>query len=190
MPYTTRKTLLEAIKDGDEVSWREFYDTYRPLIILHGSDYKLAADENEELVQMVLLDVFRTCQSFRYDRSQGRLRDYLRRIISGKAIDILRKRRVNHVSSEVLDNHAADDSLLECAWQNEWQVHLLSQAINLLRSQLEPATFQAFELHVINERPAKEVATFLGISIGMVYVAKSRAVKKLRTIIQELQDEI
>ena len=190
MPYTTRKTLLEAIKDGDEVSWREFYDSYRPLIILHGSDYNLAVDEREELVQMVLLEVFRKCQSFRYDRNQGRLRDYLRRIISGKAIDILRKRKVNHVSDDELDHYPDNDSLLERAWQNEWQEHLLSQAINILRVQLEPATFQAFELHVINERPAKEVATFLGISVNMVYVAKSRSVKKLRSIIQELQESI
>lgn len=190
MIYTTRKTLLEAIKDGDDVSWHEFYDTYRALIILHGSDYKLAVDEKEELVQMVLLEIFRKCKTFHYDRSQGRLRDYLRRIIGGKAVDILRQRKTNHVSADVLDYHHDRDSLLEQAWESEWQVHLLSQAINVLRSQLEPVTFQAFELHVINEKPAKDVAMFLDISVNMVYVAKSRSVKKLRSIIQELQEAI
>ena len=190
MIYSTRKTLLEAIKEGDDVSWHEFYVTYRPLIILHGSDYKLTADEKEELVQMVLLEIFQKCKSFHYDRSHGRLRDYLRRIIGGKAIDILRRRKTDHVSDEVLNFHPDRESLLEEAWENEWQGHLLSQAINILRTQLEAITFQAFELHVINEKPAKEVATFLNISINMVYVAKSRSVKKLRSIIYELQETI
>ncbi len=190
MNYTTRQTLLEAIKDGGEVSWREFYVAYRPLIILRGSDFQLTADEKEELVQMVLLEIFHKCKSFHYDRTQGRLRDYLRKLIGGKAVDILRKRKNNHVSADVLNSHPDKDSLLEQAWENEWQGHLLSQAMDILRNKLEPITFQAFELHVISEKSAKEVALFLNISINMVYVAKSRSVKKLRSIIRELQETI
>jgi len=190
MIYTTRKTLLEAIKDGDEVSWHEFYDTYRPLIILHGKDYKLSVEENEELVQMILLEIFHKCKSFHYDRGLGRLRDYLRKIIGRKAVDILRRRKNNLVSVDVLNDQLAEESLLEQEWESEWQMHVLSQAINILRTQLEPITFQAFELYVINEKPVKDVARFLDISVNMVYVAKSRAVKKLRSIIQELQEAI
>jgi len=190
MIFTTRKTLLEAIKDGGEVSWREFYAAYRPLIILRGSDYQLTVDEKEELVQLVLLEIFHKCKSFQYDRSQGRLRDYLRKIIGCKAVDILRKRKNNHVSDDVLNFHPDDDSMLEQAWEREWQGHLLSQAMDSLRNILEPITYQAFELHVINEKSAKEVALFLNITVNMVYVAKSRSVKKLRSIIRELQDTI
>ena len=110
MIYTTRKTLLEAIKDGDEVSWHEFYDTYRPLIILHGKDYKLSVEENEELVQMILLEIFHKCKSFHYDRGLGRLRDYLRKIIGRKAVDILRRRKNNLVSVDVLNDQLAEES--------------------------------------------------------------------------------
>ena len=190
MNYTTRKTLLEAIKDGREVSWHEFYSVYRPLIILRGSDYQLTPDEKEELVQMVLLEIFHKCKSFHYDQSQGRLRDYLRKLIGGKAVDILRKRRSNHVSADILNDCPDRDSLLEQAWESEWQNHLLSQSINVLRNRLDPVTFQAFELHVISEKNAKEVAAFLDISVNMVYVAKSRSAKMLRSIIHELQEMI
>ena len=183
MNYTTRKTLLEAIKDGRDVSWHEFYAVYRPLIILRGSDYQLTADEKEELIQMVLLEIFHKCKSFHYDRSQGRLRDYLRKIIGCKAVDILRKRKPNHISTDMLTDYIDNDSLLEQAWKSEWQNHLLAQAINILRNRIEPVTFQAFELHVINEKSAKEVALFLNISVNMVYVAKSRSTKMLRAII-------
>ncbi|MBN2641079.1 MAG: sigma-70 family RNA polymerase sigma factor [Victivallales bacterium] len=190
MIYTTRKTLLEAIKDGEEISWHEFYATYRPLIILRGSDFQLTADEKEELVQLVLLEIFHKRKSFQYDRNRGRLRDYLRKIIGGKAVDILRKRKNNHVSADVLDYWPDKDSLLEQSWEKEWQGHLWTQALEILRNRLKPVTFQAFELHVINEKPAEKVALFLNISVNMVYVAKSRSVKNLRTIIRELQDII
>jgi len=190
MIYTTRKTLLEAIKDGEEVSWHEFYTAYRPLIILRGSDFQLTVDEKEELVQLVLLAIFHNCKTFQYDRSKGQLRDYLRKLIGRKAVDILRKRKNNHVSENMLDYLPDKDSLLEQAWNAEWQGHLLTQAVEMLRYRLKPVTFQAFELHVINERTAKEVAAFLNISVNMVYVAKSRAIEKLRVIIRELQDSI
>ena len=49
MAYTTKKSLLEAIHEGDEVSWHEFYETYRPLIVVRGRDYKLNVAEIDEL---------------------------------------------------------------------------------------------------------------------------------------------
>lgn len=50
MAYTTKKSLLEAIRSGDEVSWQEFYETYRPLIVVRGRDYRLNVAETDELV--------------------------------------------------------------------------------------------------------------------------------------------
>ena len=32
MGYTTKKSLLEEIRNGNDVSWFEFEQTYRPLI--------------------------------------------------------------------------------------------------------------------------------------------------------------
>ena len=49
MGYTTKKSLLEAICSGDEVSWHEFYEIYRPLIVVRGRDYKLNVAEIDEL---------------------------------------------------------------------------------------------------------------------------------------------
>lgn len=82
MGYTTKKSLLEAIREGDEVSWFEFYETYRPLIILRGNDYRLSSVELEDLCQLVLLDLFKAGRRFRYDPAKGRFRDYLRRVIT------------------------------------------------------------------------------------------------------------
>ena len=67
MAFTTRLSLLARIGKGDEVSWRDFYRTYRPLILLRGGDHFLTETEKEELIQEVLLSVFKGAENFHYD---------------------------------------------------------------------------------------------------------------------------
>lgn len=186
MAYTTKKSLLKAIKDGCEVSWYEFYETYRPLILLRGSDYHLSSSEKEDLIQTVLLNIFHGSKTFHYDSNKGKFRDYMRTIISRRAIDIIRKRKENTVSNDILEQLPDESPALDEAWDKEWYAHVLSQALQVLRTKLEPQTFQAFELYVLEEMPAKDVADFLKIKVDMVYVAKSRAIKTLREIMTEL----
>ena len=64
MAFTTRGSLLSAVRRGDEVGWQEFYDMYKPLILLRGSDLRLSQTEKEDLVQLVMLD-----QIFLFGRS-------------------------------------------------------------------------------------------------------------------------
>jgi RNA polymerase sigma factor (sigma-70 family) len=189
MAYTTKKSLLQAIKDGCDVSWFEFYETYRPLILMRGSDYNLSEAEKKELIQEVLLSVSKGNKTFTYDQSKGRFRSYLRKIISRRAVDIIRKRKDNAVSPEILEQYPENNPALDKAWQQEWHAHVLSQALQVLRTKVEPQTFQAFELYVLEEMSAKEVADFLKIKVDMVYVAKSRAIKSLREIMKELPGE-
>ena len=59
MAFTTKKSLLKKVRAGDEISWNEFYQTYKPLILLCGMDCSLTQYENEELVQLVMTEIFR-----------------------------------------------------------------------------------------------------------------------------------
>ena len=47
MAYTTDKTLLARIKEGDSVSWHEFYTVYRPFILYRGQRSGLSAADCE-----------------------------------------------------------------------------------------------------------------------------------------------
>ena len=185
MAYTTKKTLLEAIRSGDEVSWQEFYETYRPLIVVRGRDYKLNVAEIDELVQSVMLRFFDRSKTFVYDRSRGKFRNYLGVMIYHCALNIIRQRRRNQVDCESVELEAEDPG----RWNDEWQQHILMLALNQLKLQLEDSTFQAFELYALKGGSAKNVAKFLNIPVGMVYVAKSRALAKLRTIVKKLREE-
>ncbi len=186
MGYTTKKSLLDAIQRGDEISWFDFYETYRPLILLRGHDFHLNGNELEELCQQVIIDIFKLGSKFKYDPAKGKFRDYLRRVISHNAIDLLRKRpKLQNLEEETIPFYDPPAK----KWDEEWYNHILFQALAILRTQLELVTYQAFELYALKQLPAEKVAAFLNININMVYVAKSRAMQKLKPIIKKLKEE-
>ena len=84
MAFTTRKSLLSKIKQGDEISWEEFYASYRPLILLRAGDLGLTQTEKDDLVQIVMSEFFKGSRDFQYDRGKGRFRDYLKSIINNQ----------------------------------------------------------------------------------------------------------
>ena len=105
MAYTTRISVLRGAADGNEIYWKTFYDTYRPLIMLVGGDCNLKPDEKEELVQNVMCEVFQKDilgkfdpdnvpehVTYKHDESKGRFRSYFRKIVRYQAIKIFHKR--------------------------------------------------------------------------------------------------
>ena len=163
MAFTTRKSLLAKVRSGDEVSWREFYETYKPLILLCGGDHHLTADEKEELISKVMCEIFQKDivgkydpekipdgVVFKYDPAKGRFRHFLRKIIRNQALGIIRKRS-RHVS---LDGPDAPDPVAEDEWESdwarEWQRHLYIEALKELKLRVDAKTYSAFELYAVN----------------------------------------
>lgn len=189
MAFTTRGSLLSAVRRGDEVGWDEFYVMYKPLILLRGGDRRLNQTEKEELVQLVMLSFFNTSKTFRYDKSQGRFRDYFRRIIDHKSYDIMQKRQDGTVSIES-DDFGIEElpAETEDLWENEWRELVLAQAFEELKLKCEPTTLQSYDYFVRQELPAKEVAKLLDIKPNAVYQHKARVEEMLREIIKQLDD--
>jgi len=190
MAYTTSKTLLSKITHGDEIGWREFYGTYRALIIYKGmEDYSLQGEDLETLLQDVMLSVFRSSGAFNYDPSLGRFRDWLRKIIDARANDILRvkyRRKHEDALKENFLDAAPSKSALEKQWDYEWYLHVLNQALDELKQRIEPLTYQMFELYALKEMAPAEVAYILRVKKNAVYLAKKRALDMLREIIPEM----
>lgn len=185
MAYTTDQSLLEAIRNGDGVSWEQFYDTYRPLILFCGKAH-LNPAELDDLMQTVMLKVFQAGKHFSYDRTKGRFRDYLGRIIHNAIVDILRKRPRGEIHGEPPE--CAWDSF-EAEWQEEWRKHLLTQAMEILKGRVTEKTFQAFDLYAGQGMDPRRVADFLRVDVTHVYKAKMRCSLMLRDLLAELQQE-
>lgn len=203
MAFTTKKSLLAKVRAGDEVSWSEFYAAYKPLILLCGQDCTLTPDENDELVQQVMSEIFRKDivgkydpdhipddVVFHYDQSHGRFRHYLRGIIRNQALKILRKRdgvvELDDPARQVAEP-AVD--IWEELWNEEWKRHVLAMALTELKGHVQPETYVAFEMYALQERPVQEVSKFLNLSVASVYTAKSRCIAALKEIISKLEEQ-
>lgn len=134
---------------------------------------------------------FQNSKTFVFDPGIARFRTYFGRIIHGKIIDILRKRPPVSQPVETLPEDPADaddgpDDILNTALLYEWRALILHDAMELLRKEVEPITYCAFELYMVQEMPIDQVIGQLGITKNQVYIACTRCVQKLKRIIAEI----
>ncbi len=188
--YTTRRTLLQKVNDGSQVAWEDFQNTYSSLIRLRGKDRGLANHELDDLIQDVLLSLFKQNSIFKYDNSKGRFRDYLKTIIDRRSFDLIRKRKnasesLNDPNSSIVLS-SDDHERAEKHWQEEWQNHILNQALLLIEQEVNANTIEAFRL--LSHMKAEQVAKKLGMTTDGVYVAKHRVLKRIKPILKKLDD--
>lgn len=202
MAFTTKKSLLAKVRAGDEVSWRDFYSAYKPLILLCGNDCSLTPDENEELVQMVMTEIFKhdiigrydpenipDNVVFKYDPAKGRFRHYLRKIIRNQAIRIYHKRSACvSIEDDNSVSETPDANVFDALWEEEWKKHLLNMALAELKGRVQAETYLAFEMYALQNREVEEVAEFLNLSVSSVYTAKSRCICVLKEIVSNLEE--
>ena len=190
MAWTTRKSLIERILDGDEESWDAFYANYSRLVYAIGEKSGLSADDCEDLVQEVMKTIFNNRDRFRYDSATGKFRTYLTGIVKHKVCDFYRKRddRIVAMDEESVLEATEPVNRLDDVCTEEWKNHLLNVALMELREKVDPGTFDAFQMYVLQERTPREVADALSISESAVYVYKNRCVRHLRSIIDKYQN--
>ena len=187
MAWTTRKSLIERVLDGDEESWDTFYASYSRLIYAIGGRSGLSPDDCQDLIQDVMRTIFNNKERFRYDSSAGKFRSYLIGIVKHKVGDFYRSHDNYAVDShlEMGDEPEDPSNRLDMVCDDEWKSHLLNVALMELRQKVERETFDAFQMYVLQELEPKVVAKALAISESSVYVYKNRCVKHLRTIIEQ-----
>ncbi len=195
----TRRSLLSRLKDWDnEDSWREFFNTYWRLI--YGVARKAGLDEAEaqDVVQDTLASVAKEMKNFRYDKSKGSFKGWLKLITRRRVADALRKRYRAGCAHNVSADHPAvqaelaakqddDGQCVEDVWENEWKQRLLESAIERVKTKVSPAQFQIFELYALSHLPIGEVTRSLGVSIVAVHVANHRVKKMLKAEVKKLE---
>jgi len=76
--FTTRPSILGRIRSGDELGWEEFVGHYKALVLLRARDRGLSSMESDDLLQDLILELFKGNSVVRFDAEHGtRFRDYL-----------------------------------------------------------------------------------------------------------------
>ncbi|MEM8671575.1 MAG: sigma-70 family RNA polymerase sigma factor [Planctomycetota bacterium] len=192
---STRVSLLIRLRDNsDDDAWSQFVDIYGPLIFHFARRCQLQESDAADLVQEVMSEVAKSMVRFEYDPEIGQFRSWLFKVAKRTSYRIYQKqlkqpkgtgdtRAIERLLSEP-DQH--DD--LQPIWDQEYQQHLLGWATEQIRYQFQDQTWRAFWLTSVEERTPQEVAELTGLSVGAVYVAKSRVLKKLAEKIRDVDD--
>jgi RNA polymerase sigma-70 factor (ECF subfamily) len=137
-----------------------------------------------DLVQDVFTTLVQKLPTFSYDNHK-RFRGWLWTVTRNKWREKHRRRALPLDHEQPLDALAtADGDSLEEA---EFRHHLLARLVPAMRDRFHPLTWQAFQEHVVEGKPAAQVAAELRLSVAAVYKAKLRVLNRLH---QELADLI
>lgn len=186
---STHKSLLERVRNGEEIAWSEFYDRYKGIIRAVGSLYHFNEDEQDDLLQRVMVKFLAHAKTYVYRQGVVKFRTYLARIIRSEAVDYIRSSAARRNAEESAGTFKVEDDSFEEEFMNEWRKAVLAEALEELRSRVKFKTYQAFQLYGLQNRPSKDVAALLEISEHQVHLAKSRCAEMLREIIARYNTE-
>jgi RNA polymerase sigma-70 factor, ECF subfamily len=120
-----------------------------------------------------------------------RFRHWLRRVARNAILNVLSRQPQDRAAGgtsvqELLLEQPGDDPQTAAQIEMEYRRELYLRAAKIVRSDVEPETWRAFELTVIEGRPIDEAAVELDKPVGTIYAARSRIMRRLRQAVQEL----
>ena len=192
----TRASLLARLGDPeDRAAWQQFVELYGSLVYGFARQRGLQDADAADLTQDVFLALARSAGRWHYDAQRGSFRAWLYGVTRNQLAKLLQRRRSQPVGSgdtnarQRLDEQPSPDGDAEEVWEQEFRRQLFRVAAEQIRTSFSPTTWQAFWRTAVEGQGAAEVAAALGLSVGAVYVARSRVLARLTEQIRGMQTD-
>jgi RNA polymerase sigma factor (sigma-70 family) len=185
---TNPSLILRLHSWSDVAAWDEFSGLYGPMVYRFGLRRGLQDADARELVQNVLMGVAKRIEHWTPDRERGTFRTWLYRIARNQWVSMVSRQRHDVAVGgsdihEQLNNQPAS-SEFSTDQELEYREELFRVAAAQVRESCSEQTWQAFWRTAIDGEDSSDVAQNLGLSLGAVYIARSRVTSRLRTLIQ------
>jgi RNA polymerase sigma-70 factor (ECF subfamily) len=188
---STDSSLIRCLRAGDPGAWEKFVDLYAPWVYGWTRRLGLSAQDGADVTQETLLAVHRSIEQYRARGPENSFRGWLWTIIRNKIRDLHRAAAPDAGSggTDALQRmHDLPEQLPEEDEAGPEFGGLLRRALEQVRAEFEPRTWQAFWDVVIEGRTTANVAADLGISQNAVRQARSRILRRLRLQLGDDQD--
>ena len=192
----TRPSLLVRLRDArDREAWRQFVEVYAGIVYGFLRNRGLQDADAADLTQDVLLVVAAAIDRLDYDPSRGTFRGWLFTVTRHQLSKFLDRRKrqpqgTGDTAGQIrLDEEPGREPTLDQLWDQEYDRHVFTWATQRVRVGFEESTWQAFWGTAMEGKSAQAVADALGMSVGAVYVARSRVSGRLKEEIRQLQGE-
>lgn len=183
---STSSSLIRRAQRRDPEAWRRLVDLYGPLVFYWCRRGGLASPDAADVFQEVFASVSASLERFSPQR-EGTFRGWLWTITRNKLRDHYRHHAneaqaaggtdAYHRLAELPDQWPGDS--VDPRDRSEIQ-SLYRRALDLVRSEFEERTWQAFWRSVIEGQDTAQVAAGLGLTPNAVRQYKSRVLRRLR----------
>jgi|SRR5690349_21830619 RNA polymerase sigma-70 factor (ECF subfamily) len=206
----TRSSLLARLQQGDDTEgWCEFYRIYGKLVRDFAIGSGLTDTEADEVVQDTAVAMARHLPDYRYDPKACRFKTWLLNQASWRIRDQLRKRARDQQwkwsasetqpAQEPIDttdrtpiiNRVPDPSATDLSglFEAQWRKNLFQAAFDRVKATFNPKQIQIFDLVVLKEWRATDVAKSLGVTVANVYVTRHRVSTAIRKTIKRFENQ-
>ncbi len=192
-PQTRASLLVRVRNPADQAAWHEFVEIYWPVIHRLARRRGLQAADADDLAQQVLLAVAKTIEERPHDHGRAKFRTWLAKVVQNAALNALARAKPDRAAGgaghEAHVHNAAsrepDSQLLQLELRRE----VFRWAARQIEREFQPDTWQAFWQTAVEGRTCEDVGAELGKTIGSVYAARSRVMKRLQEKVCEYVDQ-
>jgi len=185
----TSTSLIRRAKGHKDDAWFQLVDTYSLMVYRWCRRAGLPPDDANDVCQEVFTAVARKIGDFRRDRGRDGFRKWIRVITTNKIRDYWRLRKAAAVAvggttwlgmlDAIAESCVADtpSTLLRPCLDED----LRDEAVLQVRADVSERDWAIFARLVLEDGCPREVADEFGVSSNVVYLTKSRILKRLRT---------
>lgn len=190
----TRESLLVLVRSPENrEAWDQFVALYRPVIYRLARRRGLQDADAQDLAQQVLMAVASAIGSWKKANESVRFRHWLRRVARNAIVNALARRPHDRAAGgssvqELLLDQPHGDAESEAEIELEYRRELYLRAARIVRGDVEPETWRAFEMTVIENHSIEEAAALLERPVGTIYAGRSRVMRRLREAVRELEE--
>ena len=186
----THDSLLLRIADAnDGDAWRQFVAIYEPVVYRIARQKGMQDADAHDVVQYVMAAVARSIDRWQSDTSRASFRTWLYRVANNAFVDFIRKRRPDAAAGgssviRILDEQPDHEALAESTWEHEHRREVFRWAARRIRKEFSESTWAAFTMTTIGDTSPAATAEKLGMTVGSVYTARSRVMRRLKEEVQ------
>lgn len=191
-PETRASLILRLANAADVAAWESFESIYAPIIQRVAVRQGLQPADVDNVVQEVLLRVAKSVGNWLEKTQRGPFRAWLLTIARNETVRLLSRPATRPWATgdkSLHENIAAIEDQLSCDLERECQREVFLWAADQVRRQVAEKTWLAFWLTQVDGLSVAEAAARLNVSHGNIYFGRSRVMSRLRSIVQQFEEQ-